>query len=592
MFEAIQGAYELLLPIIESGQELKFSADGEQGQDLAASGGLADATEGFLGGRSQMETLQLLVKAQILICKRFEEEMGKYKYPAYSLLLSCLALTNSCRDLRANADVESIFRSTFLMEKRAVFVRDVTELTFRTCLVSPLNAEELIAENGVVVLDEILDFYMYASSQLNAADEDAQSAASDDIVFQIIANVVHTLAGIAYYESGREAIKNLPSLDRFCINWRRCIDGRYLSWRESQPKMNSSIIQYALEGVASMARNSDLQNKLIGAGIVWPLGRFLLGFDPTLDEASVSRENVDDDIGVSQASSNAQGRLAARGLGMLGGYLPDPKLTTPVNKNLRAALSTILTAPIATLLRNKRTGEILRTLNTNVESPSRIWNIEMRAELTKLLNAAEDSRPEEKLQLVEEELNAVSSFGYNTLKNEMQIGGTFIRVLNKQGQNGINDIPSPKTFAVELTSYVASCINESKFVPEGFISLDVIKDGAREGVRPDVVSIVDRQFVMALSSLQILAKADGILDEIFSQQDSTTGLSSLFFTLLEMPQDSEVSDFFFLKSLSTGAILTFPSPILPTFIVLTNLYFGAFLLIDRRLTLVVTYCPY
>jgi DnaJ family protein C protein 13 len=545
MFEAVQAAYELLLPIIESGQELKFSSDNEDGHGsstIGAFGQSADATEGFLGGRSQMETLQLLMKAQILIYKRFEQEMGKYKYPAYSQLLSCLGLTSSSRDLRIKGDTTSLFRSTFLTEKRAGFVRDVTELVFRTCLVSPLNAEELIKENGVLFLDEILDFFMYSSSILDEVPNDTHNVASDDIIFQIIANVVHTLAGIAFYESGREAIKCLPSFDRFCINWRRCIDGRYLKWRRSQPKMNFSIIQYALEGISCMARSTVLQDGLIGAGIVWPLGRFLLGYDPTLDEASVSRENIDDDVGVSQAASNTQGRLAARALGKLSGYLTDPKLSTPVNGKLQAALSIVLTGPIAILLRNKRTGEILRTLNSNVESPSRIWNIEMRAELTKMLKAVEDGRPEENLQHVETELSSISGFGYNALKNEMQIAGTYIRILNKQGQSGIKDIPNLKSFAINLTNFVASCINRSDVVPEGFSSLQTIGNGDEEpeGVLPATVPIVDRRFVMALLSLQILAKVEGVLDDILCKKD-TTGLPSVLFALLYMPQDSEVS---------------------------------------------------
>ena len=44
-------------------------------------------------------------------------------------------------------------------EQRALFVKDCLELIFRSCLVSPLNAEELVFESGMTVLYSIFDFY-------------------------------------------------------------------------------------------------------------------------------------------------------------------------------------------------------------------------------------------------------------------------------------------------------------------------------------------------------------------------------------------------------------------------------------------------
>lgn len=487
-----------------------------------------------------METLQLLIKTQILICKRFEAEMGKYKYPAYPLLLSCLKLTSASEEARSS---DGICRSAFLMESRALFIRDTVELTFRTCLVSPLNAEELVSESGVTILDSILDYYIFAASLLNDIPGESQGVASDDEVYEIIAIAVHTLAGIAYYESGRLAIESLPNLDQFCINWRRCIDGKHMKWRRQQPTIDTSIKKFALEGIANMARSTTLQNALIGAGVIWPLGRFLLGFDPTLDEGSASRENLDDDVGVSQASSNSQGRLAARALGMLSGYLQDPKLATPANAELQAAMSTILTSPVALLLRNKRTGEILRTLNTNVESPSRIWNVNMRAELLKIIATMEEKRPENKTQSVAEELNGLSGFEYSALKNEMQIGGIYVRVFNKLGleRGGLRDVPNPGLFAKQLTEYIARCINHSNDLPEAWIGLPVSEssdDESAAGQSLATVSIVDRRFIAILSALRILVRADGLIDDVLCQQ--STGIPSVLLSFLEMPHDSEV----------------------------------------------------
>jgi DnaJ family protein C protein 13 len=550
-FEAVQGAYELLLPIIESGQELKFFADGE---DTGGPGTMIvnNYAEGFAGGRQQMETLQLLIETQILICKRFETEMAKYKYPAYKMLLSTLKLTSSCREARESDDAASIFRSTFLAEKRAEFVKETAELVFRTCLVSPLNAEELVCESGVVVLDAVFDFYVHAASLLDKRPDPDTDTATDEIVFEILCNIVHTFAGIAYYESGRRAIESLPNLSLFCINWRRCLDGKHLI---SSLKVNDSALKrFALEGVANMGRSGRLQNELIGSGIIWPLGKFLLGYDPTLDEASISRESLDDDVGVSQASSNIQARLATRALGVLSGFLQDPKLASPANVELQTALKTILTSPVALLLRNKRTGEILRTLNTNVESPSRIWNVGMREELMKMLSSMEVNRPESSTRSLDDELAGLTGFGYTALKNEMQIGGVYVRVFNKLGleKGGLREIDDPGLFAKQLTSFVAQCIDESSELPEGWVNLSISEIDSKS-LDLDTVSINDKRFIMVISALRLLVRADGLVDDVLYEQ--STNFTSVLLSLLELPQDSEVSIGFYYVQQSCDSIV-------------------------------------
>jgi hypothetical protein len=541
MFEAIQKAYELLLPIIDNEQEMRiFDVSGvEDDKEGNITGGCSNSAEGFTGGRSQMETLQLLVKTQILICKRFETDIGKYKYPAYQILLSCLKLTSSCRESREKDDCgDHIFSSSFCTERRALFVRDSVELIFRTCLVSPLNAEELVTESGIAILYSIFDFYLHAGSLLEKRTGNDSDRVSDETVHEILSLVVHTIAGVAYYESGRCAIESLPNLSEFCLNWRRCIDGKYLS--KTKQATDLLLKKFAVEGVANMAKSGILQNALVGSGILWPLGRFLLGFDPTLDESSVSRDNTDDDIGVSQASSNTLARLSARALGMLSGFLQqDPKLATPRNLEVQAAMNTILTSPIALLLRNKRTSEILRTLNTNLESPAKIWNIEMRGELMNLLSTVEVNRPEGKVQTLSEELDGLFGFEYRTLKDELQIGGIYVRVFNKIGlENGsLRDVIDPGLFAKELINYIARCINDCDDLPEGWIELDLSETNVGECIVSNTslrtVPITDRRFIMVISALRLLIRADSPIDDVLY-------IPSVLLSLLELPQDSEV----------------------------------------------------
>jgi len=541
MFEAIQRAYDLLLPIIDNEQEMRIfdvtGVEDDNGKEGNTPGKCSNSAEGFLGGSSQMETLRLLMKTQILICKRFETDIGKYKYPAYQLLLSCLKLTSSCRESREKDDHRDIIlSSSFCTKRRASFIRDSVELIFRTCLVSPMNAEELISESGITVLYSIFGFYIHAGRILEKRTATDSEKVSNEVLHEIISLVVHTIAGVAYYKSGRCAIESLPNLSEFCLNWRRCVDGNYLTM--TKQANDSSLKRFAVEGVANMARSRILQNALVGSGILWPLGRFLLGFDPTLDESSTLRDNTDDDVGVSQASCNTLARLSARALGMLSGLLQDPKLASPRNIEVQEAMNTILTSPVSLLLRNKRTSEILRTLNTNIESPAKIWNLEMRSEMMSLLSTMEANRPEDKVQTLSQELDVLSGFEYRALNDELQIGGIYVRVFNKIGlENGnLRDVIDPCFFAKELISYIARCINNCDDLPEGWIRLDVSEINVGAVITSDTVlrnvPITDRRFIMVISALRLLIRADSPIDD-------SLYVPSVLISLIELPQDSE-----------------------------------------------------
>lgn len=538
MFEAIQAAYELLLPIVESGQKLESTGTSKDGFHTDQTDGKIPIAEGFPGGSLQMSALRLLIRTQALICRRYEKEMSKYKYPAYQMLLSCLKLPPSCRTALATSDPEAVSKSCLMVSERAEFVCDAVELVFRTCLVSPLNAEEVVSTAGVAVLDELLHFYVTAAHMLGSQ---AESHVKDSLLAEILANIVHTLSGIAFYESGRQAIAALDNFSRFCINWRRCIDGEYLGNRVKIAG-DTLIIRYALEGIGFMARDEKIQATLVECGVMWPLLRYILGFDPTLDEGRMSRDSLEDDIGISQAASNCQARLSVRGLGMLCGALQDESLSSPKNVELQQALATLLTPPIALMLRNKRTSEILKILNTNVETPSRIWNVNMRTELVSLLHAVKKERPEDEVRPIEKELRQVQNFEYAALKNELRIGGIYIRLFNQVGldSGSAREIQNPANFAKELLAFIATTVNKSDQVPDDWMNLEVSSDNLDISGMPKTpggLSVYDRTFVLAIAALKILVRSDGLVDEVLCSPE--VGAAPILLSLLELPQDSE-----------------------------------------------------
>lgn len=83
-----------------------------------------------------------------------------------------------------------------------------------------------------------------------------------------------------------------------------------------------SLRRYALEGVSHFARSNELQELVVGCGMMWPLVRYMLGYDPSLEQIQTTQAD-EDDIMMSQAASSTFARLSARAIGMLCGMNVD-----------------------------------------------------------------------------------------------------------------------------------------------------------------------------------------------------------------------------------------------------------------------------
>ena len=447
MFEAIQTSYELLLPLLEGGERIRVY----EVNVVAGKEDIGDA--GFSFGGPQLKSMLLLIRAQLLICRRYEREMSRYKYPAYPTLLSLIRLPGEYTRVAENGEVEEIGSSAMLRLEVVGFLCAATELIFRTCLVSPLNSEELVAEGGVPLLVSLLSFYATPVRATSDSDVVPAGCASKRALCCLLTNVVRTLAGIAFYEKGREAIKSLETRERFVLDLRHSVDGSLRSSTDSAED-DSQLKRCALEAMANIAKDEDLQNLLVGSGAVWPMLRSALTYDPTLEESNVAQDEGDD-IGFSMASTNIAARYAVRALGMLSGALEG----APVNEELKRALQKLLTAPIATMLRNRRTSEILRVLNSSVESADIIWNGAMRKQLEAKVSSIEKGRPDNVVRATEEELQPVAGFEYDALKHEIRLGGVYIRIFNKQGKTALSRIPEPTLFCNSVATFIARNLN-------------------------------------------------------------------------------------------------------------------------------------
>lgn len=481
----------------------------------------------------QSDTLHLLIKAQLLICRRYEKDMGKHKYPAYSILLSCI------RGVPApDGGESSMLESAFAKLDRAMFVQSAVELIFRTCLISPLNSEELVSESGVSTLVSLLEFYVAVARVYKATPMDAEARASaklapDEVIADIIAHAVHTLSGVAFYATGRAAIRALPEVSCFLVNWRRCLDGSLFLDRGSGQVLDGPMKRYAMEGIANMALDESLQEGLVGSGVLWSLLQSSLLFDPTLEQQMSFENNDKDDIGLSVSAINIAARLSVRALGVLSGLYGDG----PRNTQVAECLKKLLTNPVARMLRNKRTGAVLRILNTNVERADIIWNVKMRNQLELLLNKILKERPEETCRDIGEELSMVGEFQYDALKEEVRIGDIYVRCFNKGGKEELSNVENAHKFFDAIANFIARSLNSIEHA-EGWIDIPVANETEDGSTRSSILSTTAPDFFLAMNALRILCRVDGLIDDALC--DTPSIIPSMLLSLLELPLDSEV----------------------------------------------------
>ena len=502
MFEKIQVAYELLLPVVEGGGKIEGDEEDGQADDDDADD---DAAKGIGGGKVGMAAIKILLKTQIIICKRHKDEIGAYKYPAYEMLLECLSTTNKF-DKGENM--------CFGRPTRANFIKTAVELTYQTCLVSPLNAEELVEQGGVVILAQVLRYFMKCFVEAKEIGFfDRPNILTKELCQQIIMHVIRTISGVAHFDAGRVAITRLKDMDSFCMDWRRCVDGRY--WDDSYPL----IKKYSLEGVAKMSKDTILQNALVGSGITWPLIRCLLSFDPTLENVSVQNDDQIDSA-MTQAASNNHAKLAAVALGTLCGVMIEESLVTPFNSELSSMIKTILTPPISKMLRNKRSTELLKTLNVNIETPTRIWNVNMRKELIDFVATQEKSREEVGYRSFEEEIVVANDFSYTDLRNEINIGGIYLRVFNSLGGGKVclREIENTSAFAIALLQFISKCIASSN------------DENSKHNV-------TGQEFFMSVKALLCLVQIDGLIDDVL--YDRSNCGPAILLNLLDLDETSE-----------------------------------------------------
>lgn len=454
----------------------------------------------------------LLMKAQILICKRYSEEIGNFKYSAYRTLLLFV------KRILESHDLDNSYT--------AKLMHTAMNLLFYSCLVSPLNAEELIREGGVLVLAEILRSYVKYICSLQIIEKSCNDLLLP-IQMETLVHVVHTIAGISYYESGRQALESLPDFLEFFYNWQTCVDLHSLGGNIYGCNL---LKRYALEGVINMVKTKGLQRRLSKSSVVWNLIQSCLDYDPSIELSSPDTNQCQRSL--SKVELNYCGGLAGRALGMLCGVM-DGEFSSPPNQSLFNLMKHVLTPPIATMLRSNNTEKLLRTLNVVVKSPIIMWDINMKEELKSFVSHMESTLRSKKEQSLDEDV--VKRFKYSNLSDQIIVGGVYVRMFNDMDLiDLIKDIPSMPVFVHSLVKFVgrsiANDIGDCDAIDRSFVEsrpINDLDDKQDDCVESIWCPITDDKFVVCLKAVLRLAKADGIFDEILCEAHSAGILLSL-----------------------------------------------------------------
>lgn len=369
-------------------------------------------------------SIDLLLRTQCLLFRRFKTELAPYKYAGYRLLLQSLKIN----------ELHSLSKNTHILIH-------ASHLAYLTCLCCALNARELTRVKGVERMSKLL-----IECMCTVTNNTERSHPN----IQIASHLLHSLAGLAAFEAARERMANLPALANELIRSTALVQA---------PK----TIHYSLEAIGRMTVDRRLQCLLLVHGFTLYVIPLLLQFDEGLDNTSEGKDGHDNNDADSeaaakagnsgqgeniQAEANHSAKLGARAISRMGGYLTSKKLASPTNNILRSTIESIMTPPLAAKLCEKKPTELLQLLNDNCETPLMIWNGTMRKQLSEFLTS--------RVETLQNgggvgTWDMGSMLEYSSLASELIVDGVYIRVYNEHPDFVL---PHPKRTMDAIAAYI------------------------------------------------------------------------------------------------------------------------------------------
>ncbi|KAL1130026.1 hypothetical protein AAG570_012969 [Ranatra chinensis] len=422
----------------------------------------------------------LILQTQSILFQRYPSDLKPYKYAGYKQLIKTIQLeTNDER----------------LFSKQTLLLPAASELIYYTIKCSSLNAEELNRENGFEV---VLGAYSRCVSLLTESTNDG------DVIAQICLNCTKCFTIAAAFSDCRNSFVRMPQLISDLV--------RILHFK--------GIIRLCcavVNCISAFSMNSDLQLALLQSGILWYLITYLFSYDYTLEECGIERSQESNQ----QEAWNEIAKLSVGACARLAGYLDsDPQ--SPHAHKVRSVLDHLLTPYLAKQFANEQPHQLLKMLTCNSENPYLLWNNSTRAELLEFLEKQQSFRGQHSLD------NVV--FTFSCYKQEIIVGGIFIRVYNEQPSYPIED---PRVFVLDLLDYLDVHKNKSQ-TDEGYQHCVMVLDSLynvidnNAGVEIQCIGRFKLLFLLLNddSSDEIHAKVLSILTLVTKNQECINDISA------------------------------------------------------------------
>eukprot|EP00941_MAST-03F_sp_MAST-3F-sp1_P001821 g1821.t1 len=456
--------------------------------------------------------LDLIISAQRILFKRYSKELSPYKYAGYPLLVN--SLTVKPEDSLTDSKFESMGVAA--------------ELTYLTCLSSPLNGQQLLRDGGGDTVIRLLGRCLEVVSELSDA-----TSPSVKVVIQLTRVVAGLMAGKAGRDlASKEEHVGLVKWLVDCIN---CPGTKV-------PKVR----QYALQAVARLSANPTLQTRLVHAGAIQKMIPLLFRYDASAalaeemekqakeqeeeeTEKKGKEENVENEDlsapGLGRGSSekkrqrgleghkttsdqqiaNLHALLVVRALAVLGGYVK--RGSGGVHKEAQKVINALLTVQIAEKLEGghdaKRSAELLRLLTGECENATVIWRDVMRTQLLRFLEKDE----EDARALMDEErsTDSAKNFEFDFLSSELSVGGVYIRIFNEDSkEKSVPRLHKPMKFT-------AACIR--------FLEKETHNDQVLNKIDPSDGGVVGARMEAVVTALTyVLSVSDEETKAVIAQQ--------------------------------------------------------------------------
>lgn len=385
-FEKIQKVYEYLLSESGSGVEKKEKKRGR---------------------------IYWILTAQVITLRRCRDEVSAFKYPGFRSLVQLLndELEND-PNLRDPTDL----------------LLAATELCSVAITTTPLNADELREEGGIVLLCCLLE---------KCFDHFSANSKEDDAYVKVAINCLSTLSVAAQLEECRSAMKLKTHV--LC---KLLVDG---IGKTTFPL----LMKHCINSCMFMCMDPQIQEEFVSAGAQWQLLRLLFVYDATTDHKDVQWDEMSHKAFL--LTNMACGALHA--LYSLAGYVPDVTIYTNVKPfpTLQTCLDVLLTSYITKKMQEEPNAEkdILKLLNSNTRHPYYVWNNAARSELFELLDSfMERSRLGETLICILE--TSLNGFTYASHRDLLKVGNVFLPLYMSQPNYPIDD---PRQLFKDLCSF-------------------------------------------------------------------------------------------------------------------------------------------